>query len=145
MQDQISPPYGYAQLCPSAITREIERIKLDASKDTRVFYEIGDQSGFPGSENWVIRWLLWHAIRYSDNRTEACRARKGHRTRAFSSGSADSVKVRGSMSSSSSGTAMLDSTRLQFMPPQTTLLVDAVGSGSTAPNRTEFWDPIREV
>ncbi|CAK4034922.1 Hypothetical predicted protein, partial [Lecanosticta acicola] len=52
---------------------EILRIYEQASPQTKPTYDLGrDQDGIE-EENWIIRWMLWHAFRYRDQRNNRIR------------------------------------------------------------------------
>lgn len=48
--------------------REILQIYRKASDQTRAVYELGHSTDGVEEENWIVRWLLWHAFRYRDQR-----------------------------------------------------------------------------
>lgn len=48
--------------------REILKIYHRASAQTKAVYNEGHDTEVCEEENWVIRWLLWHAFRYRDQR-----------------------------------------------------------------------------
>lgn len=52
----------------TAMHREILRIYWNASERTKVVYDLGHDTEGVEEENWVVRWLLWHAFRYRDQR-----------------------------------------------------------------------------
>jgi hypothetical protein len=52
----------------SALHKEVEVIYMSASPRTAPWYELGVYQDGPNTENWVIRWCLWHVFRYRDDR-----------------------------------------------------------------------------
>lgn len=64
--------------------REILQIYQKASEKTKAVYELGHDTVGVEEENWIIRWLLWHAFRYRDQRNN-----RKPRTRSQMSLSAD--------------------------------------------------------
>lgn len=52
----------------TAMHREILQIYRRASEKTKVVYELARDIDGVEEENWIIRWLLWHAFRYRDQR-----------------------------------------------------------------------------
>lgn len=56
--------------------REILAIYQRASDRTKDVYDLGRNTDGVEEENWIIRWLLWHAFRYRDQRNNR-KARSG--------------------------------------------------------------------
>ncbi|KAK4507293.1 hypothetical protein PRZ48_001028 [Zasmidium cellare] len=52
----------------TAMHREILRVYQNASERTKTVYELGHNTEGVEEENWIVRWLLWHAFRYRDQR-----------------------------------------------------------------------------
>lgn len=52
---------------------EILRIYQRASSSTRAVYDRGRDTDGVAEENWIIRWCLWHAFRYRDQRNNRSR------------------------------------------------------------------------
>lgn len=52
----------------TAMHREILQIYRKASEKTKAVYELARDTDGVEEENWIIRWLLWHAFRYRDQR-----------------------------------------------------------------------------
>jgi hypothetical protein len=66
----VEPPYSNAQISKTAVHREILRTYQSARKETKAVYDLSRDSDRVEEENWVIRWMLWHAFRYRDNRNK---------------------------------------------------------------------------
>ncbi|KXT03880.1 hypothetical protein AC578_8959 [Pseudocercospora eumusae] len=52
----------------TAMHSEILQIYQQASPNTKAVYDLGRDTDGPEEENWIVRWLLWHAFRYRDTR-----------------------------------------------------------------------------
>jgi hypothetical protein len=52
----------------TAMHREVLNIWRNAAPDTRRYYDFGSIQDSAVTDNWVIRWCLWHVFRYRDNR-----------------------------------------------------------------------------
>ncbi|KAI9714377.1 MAG: hypothetical protein M1820_000338 [Bogoriella megaspora] len=65
---EIQMPYEARWITETAKHREILRIYNTASSRTRAWYDKGRYMTGGNEENWIVRWLLWHVFRYSDNR-----------------------------------------------------------------------------
>lgn len=75
--NKIQPPYSSSQINESAMRAAISRIYAQASPQTKAQYErahnnntIDLETGLPVWDNWIIRWMLWHAFRYRDSRNK---------------------------------------------------------------------------
>jgi len=65
---KIQPPYSADNMTETAMHREVMNIWTLASPETRRYYNFGGIQNAANTDNWVIRWCLWHAFRYRDNR-----------------------------------------------------------------------------
>lgn len=64
----VEPPYAFCQMDEEALQREVREIYRRAKPETRILYDLGREVYLGKEENWIIRWLLWHAFRYRDDR-----------------------------------------------------------------------------
>lgn len=65
----MQPPFTFCQIREEALLTEIRYIYDSATPRTKVVYDLAGRSeGTEPHDNWVIRWLLWHAFRYRDSR-----------------------------------------------------------------------------
>jgi len=64
----LTPPYSSAMIMESALHKEVEVIFMNASPRTAPWYRLGVYRDGSNTENWVIRWCLWHVFRYRDDR-----------------------------------------------------------------------------
>jgi len=61
-------PYSADMMTETAMHREVMNIWKLASNETKSYYNYGHTQSTANVDNWVIRWLVWHAFRYRDNR-----------------------------------------------------------------------------
>ncbi|KXS97652.1 hypothetical protein AC579_1170 [Pseudocercospora musae] len=52
----------------TAMHSEILQIYHRATPSTKAVYDLGRDTDGLEEENWIVRWLLWHAFRYRDTR-----------------------------------------------------------------------------
>ncbi|CAK1359031.1 hypothetical protein CB0940_05299 [Cercospora beticola] len=82
----VEAPYAYKHIDEDVLNREVARIYHRARSDTKMIYALGQDSDDETSDNWIIRWLLWHVFRYRDGRN----VHSSHRCRMRRSGELDS-------------------------------------------------------
>jgi len=65
-------PYSNAQIGEHAISEQVKSIYRDARPETRELYNLGLVGSATKEEgdNWIIRWMLWHVLRYRDHRNK---------------------------------------------------------------------------
>jgi len=63
-------PFSYNQFTDVAIRNAVDTVYRNASPRSLPLYN----RGRPGSDNWVIRWVLYHVCRYRDSRNKKARS-----------------------------------------------------------------------
>lgn len=58
----IRPPYTATQISEEAFRRAVDDVYALASEETRVFYDGQEEATGAKIGNWIVRWLLWHAL-----------------------------------------------------------------------------------
>ncbi|KAF2020662.1 hypothetical protein BU24DRAFT_416342 [Aaosphaeria arxii CBS 175.79] len=79
----VQQPYKWDELSETAKHREILRIALEASPQTRPYFDKGRFFTSVGEENWATRWYLWHSFRYRDNRDNRGRGVAGRPSHGY--------------------------------------------------------------
>lgn len=64
----IRTPYTVTQITESALRREIRRIHTISKQNTSRIYDTGLVLGRADEGSWVVRWLLWNAMKTGGNR-----------------------------------------------------------------------------
>ena len=144
---------------------ELARIYREASPATKIIYDLAQDNATGQSENWIIRWLLWHVFRYRDERNGSRHKKSTNliqedRDAAESSVAAESAMLGDDSSSmvhaplqheqTASPTIATYSERSEGgLRSSSTAIPDSIYSAKVSPtpepSRTRFWDPVREV
>ncbi|EME49029.1 hypothetical protein DOTSEDRAFT_67913 [Dothistroma septosporum NZE10] len=114
---------SYESINETAMHREILNIYQHACRQTKSTYDQGRDTDGVEEENWIVRWLLWHAFRYRDQRNNRDR-------RPFDAGEEGAA-----LQSSSNTTTPASSSEPSCTP------ASRQSEGSASSGR--FWDPVR--
>lgn len=63
-----STSYSTSQVGEEIMDDEVRRIYHTAQPTTRPLYDLAVDPELPDRPNWIIRWMLWHVLRYRDGR-----------------------------------------------------------------------------
>ncbi|KAI9838304.1 MAG: hypothetical protein M1819_005572 [Sarea resinae] len=138
---RIKPNFSWAQMEQAPIDNAIRVIWATASPATKVWYTKGwftDEKG--NTDNWIIRWLLWHSFRNTDRRNNRGR-NKGLRN--GSGASRDSPDIfEGKPIILVLWRCSVDKA-IRFSDD----LPDTSSDGSLSPGRSAggYWDPVRNT
>ncbi|KAF2173135.1 hypothetical protein M409DRAFT_62735 [Zasmidium cellare ATCC 36951] len=115
----------------TAMHREILRIYSNASERTKAVYELGHDTEGVGEENWVVRWLLWHAFRYRDQRNNR-KSRSGSQ-----------ISVSGDEEDLSSSADVQSTPEFGLPAEGSSIGASRVENVEVARSPRRFWDPVR--
>nr|POE47087.1 hypothetical protein CFP56_00419 [Quercus suber] len=67
---RLANPYNPSLANETTKHREILRIYLHATPVTKSIYDLGHDVQSHSTENWIIRWMLWHVCRYKSTQLQ---------------------------------------------------------------------------